>query len=98
MPSARPVAGRTAGAFLVGIALACAVPALASAAGPTPTPGAAGDPRSSGAGPGLVGDPLWAVGIVVAIAVLTLVATLVYVRATANRTHDSDHEGRPTGR
>src|SRR3954470_15089202 len=98
MPSASALAGRSVAALLVGIALAGAVPALVAAAGPTPTPGTAGDPRSSGAGPRLVGDPLWAVGIVVAIAVLTLLATLLYVRATAGRTPGGDHEGRPTGR
>jgi hypothetical protein len=57
----------------------------ALAASPGPTPGAGGDPRSSGQGPGLVGDPLFAVGLVVALAVLSLVVTLAYVRATANR-------------
>jgi hypothetical protein len=55
-------------------------PAAALAA--SPTPDAVGDPRSSGQGPGLVGDPLAAILIVVAIAFLALLATLVYVRAT----------------
>jgi hypothetical protein len=54
------------------------------AASPTPAP-AAGDPRSSGQGPGLVGDPLFALLAVVTIGVLAVVATLVYVRLTANR-------------
>ena len=52
------------------------------AATPTPTAAAAGDPRSSGQGPGLVGDPLFAVAVVVAIGLLALGATLVYVRLT----------------
>lgn len=56
------------------------LPAAALAA--SPTPDAVGDPRSSGQGPGLVGDPLAALLIVVAIALLALIATLVYVRAT----------------
>jgi len=56
------------------------LPARALAA--SPTPDAVGDPRSSGQGPGLVGDPLAAILIVVAIALVALVATLVYVRAT----------------
>ena len=64
------------------------LPGAVLAADPSPTAAAAGDPRSAGEGPGLVGDPPWAIGIVVAIAVLSLVATLVYVRATAGRTVD----------
>ena len=62
--------------------LALAVTTLA--ASPTPPP-AAGDPRSSGQGPGLVGDPLFALLAVVGIGVLSIVATLVYVRLTADR-------------
>ena len=57
--------------------------AAAWAASPSPTAAAAaGDPRSSGQGPGLVGDPLWALAIVVVIGVTALVATLAYVRTT----------------
>ena len=63
--------------------LALAVPAVA--ASPTPTAGAGGDPRSSGQGPGLVGDPLFAVVAVVAIGVAALVLTLAYVRLTDRR-------------
>ena len=56
------------------------------AASPSPTAAAAaGDPRSSGQGPGLVGDPLWALAIVVVIGVTALVATLAYVRTTRGR-------------
>ena len=58
--------------------------AATMAASPTPAP-AAGDPRSSGQGPGLVGDPLFALLAVVTIGLLTVVATLVYVRVTAGR-------------
>jgi hypothetical protein len=60
--------------------LATSVPVLA--ASPTPTAAVGGDPRSAGQGPGLVGDPLLAIVIVVAIGVLSLVATLLWVRAT----------------
>jgi hypothetical protein len=63
--------------------LALALPGAALAA--SPTPDAVGDPRSSGQGPGLVGDPLMAIGVVVAIAVLALVVTVAYVRLTAGR-------------
>jgi hypothetical protein len=52
----------------------------------SPTPGAeVGDPRSSGQGPGLVGDPGLAVLAVVAIGLGSVIATLVYVRLTAGR-------------
>ena len=53
---------------------------------PAPAP-AGGDPRSSGQGPGLVGDPLFALLAVVAIGVLSVVATLVYVRLTGGPRH-----------
>ena len=56
----------------------------ALAASPSPEP-IGGDPRSSGQGPGLVGDPLFAVVAVVTIGVVSLVATLAYVRLTARR-------------
>jgi hypothetical protein len=61
-----------------------AAPAVALGASPTPTPGL-GDPRSPGEGPGLVGDPLTAVLVVVGIAVVTVGITLAYVRLTARR-------------
>ena len=59
--------------------------AIASAAlAATPTPGAeAGDPRSSGQGPGLVGDPLFAVLAVVVIGVTAVLVTLAWIRLTA---------------
>ena len=44
-----------------------------------------GDPRSSGQGPGLVGDPAFALLAVLAIGLLSVVATLLYVRLTAQR-------------
>jgi hypothetical protein len=61
-----------------------AVAAATSAASPSP-PAAGGDPRSAGQGPGLVGDPLFAILAVVVIGVLAVIATLVYVRLTADR-------------
>lgn len=81
-------AAKAAGAAVaaIAIALVLAVPVLA--ASPDPTPGI-GDPRSTGAGPGLVGDPLTAIAVVAAIGLVTLVATLLYVRATSpGRTPD----------
>lgn len=62
--------------------LAFALSALAA----SPTPAAeVGDPRSSGQGPGLVGDPGVAILLVIAIGVGSVIATLVYVRLTADR-------------
>lgn len=63
--------------------LAFAVTALAASPSPTTAPG--GDPRSSGQGPGLVGDPAFALLAVVAIGVGSMLATLVYVRLTARQ-------------
>lgn len=60
--------------------LAGAVVALA--ASPSPAGAAGGDPRSSGQGPGLVGDPMTAIALVAAIAIVSLVLTLAYVRMT----------------
>jgi hypothetical protein len=62
--------------------LACVSTALAASPSPEPI---GGDPRSSGQGPGLVGDPLFALLAVVAIGVFSVIATLVYVRLTARR-------------
>ncbi|MBA2315898.1 MAG: hypothetical protein H0V87_10955 [Chloroflexi bacterium] len=67
----------------------------AAVAGAEPSPSArGGDPRSAGEGPGLVGDPLFALGLVIAIALATILVTTVWVRMTAER-----HRRRPpTGR
>jgi hypothetical protein len=62
--------------------LICASTTLAASPSPDPI---VGDPRSSGQGPGLVGDPLFALLAVVAIGLGSVVATLVYVRLTARR-------------
>jgi hypothetical protein len=62
-----------------------AVTATALAASPSPTAAAGGDPRSSGEGPGLVGDPLFALAAVVGIGLIAAVATLAYVRLTGGR-------------
>ena len=62
--------------------LAFALSALA--ASPTPVP-EVGDPRSSGQGPGLVGDPGLAILAVVAIGLGSVIATLIWVRLTADR-------------
>ena len=51
---------------------------------PTSSP-AGGDVRSSSTAPGLVGDPIFAVVGVVAIGLVALGATLLYVRLTSRR-------------
>ena len=64
---------------LVEVALA------ASPASPEPSLAEAGDPRSNGQGPGLVGTPGLAILGVLAIAIVAIVVTTVYVRMTAPR-------------
>ena len=72
------------GAGAVALAAWLATAALALAA--TPTPAAeAGDPRSSGQGPGLVGDPLFAVLAVVVIGLTAVLVTTAWIRLTARR-------------
>ncbi len=70
-------------------ALPAAIAACFVAAGvafaASPSPAAGGDPRSSGQGPGLVGDPAFAVLAVLAIGIATLAITLVYIRLTGGR-------------
>lgn len=80
--------GRLATVCWVTVAMLAAllgIPAVVIAASPGATQPPAGDPRSSGQGPGLVGDPLTAVVVVAAIAVLTIAVTMLYVRATDER-------------
>jgi hypothetical protein len=81
--------------FVAVVALALAVllvPAAAPMGGPgaafaaspeaSTGPGGGGDPRSVGEGPGLVGDPLFALAMVVAIGIAAAGLTALYVRAT----------------
>jgi hypothetical protein len=64
--------------------LAAAVSAMAA----SPSPGiVGGDPRSSGQGPGLVGDPAFALVAVLAIGGASVLGTLLYLRLTADRRH-----------
>jgi hypothetical protein len=59
--------------------------ALAASPSPGPSQAAGGDPRSSGEGPGLVGEPGLALLAVVGIALLAIAATTLYVRLTGGR-------------
>ena len=70
----------------IGVAWAVlgAMTATALAASPAPS-AAGGDPRSSGQGPGLVGDPLMAILLVLAIGLGATVLTVAYVRLTGGR-------------
>jgi hypothetical protein len=61
--------------------------ALTVAAEPGTSPGTGGDPRSPGQGPGLVGEPLFAIGVVLLVAVTSVVLTLAYVRLTSARSN-----------
>jgi hypothetical protein len=58
--------------------------ALAASPDPTIRPGT--DTRTSGGDPGLVGDPLFALLVVVAIAVLSVAASLAWIRVTGGPT------------
>jgi hypothetical protein len=84
----RPVAatGRSAVAAAFGAlvaAIALATPVLA--ASPSPTGAVGGDPRSAGQGPGLVGDPVAAILVVVVIGLAAVGLTLLYVKLTGGR-------------
>jgi hypothetical protein len=88
----RPLAAAiafVAGAVSLTIGLAWvalgAVTGTAMAASPSPAAGVAGDPRSSGVGPGLVGEPLLAIGLVVGLGLAVVVVTTAYVRLTGGR-------------
>lgn len=70
------------GALVLAGALLVIVGPLAVLGADAPSPPPAGDPRSVGEGPGLVGNPLFAIAIVAAIGVGSAVLTALYVRAT----------------
>ena len=72
-------------AAVVAAGLSLVVAASALAAEPGASPGTGGDPRSPGQGPGLVGDPLFAIGMVVLVALVSIGLTLGYVRLTGSR-------------
>ena len=83
MPCSRFRAGARGAAALVAVILVAAWLATAAlAAEPSASPGTGGDPRSSGEGPGLVGEPGVAILVVVAVGGLAVGGTLLYVRAT----------------
>ena len=85
MTSSAPSRVRALGATLGSLGLSLVAAASALAAEPGATPGTGGDPRSPGQGPGLVGDPLFAIGVVVLVALVSIGLTLGYVRLTGSR-------------
>jgi hypothetical protein len=87
-----PVAAALAIAWL----LVTATSVLGASPSPSAVPG--GDPRSSGQGPGLVGDPLLAIGVVALIALLALAATLAYVRVTGGPSPTGRNQEEQAGR
>ena len=79
------VSVRRVAATQLGVTVIWLLTAIGAAAA-SPSPGTVGgDPRSSGQGPGLVGDPAFAIMAVLTIGLLAVGATLVYVRLTASR-------------
>lgn len=76
---------RSLAAAVLALWLLVAATSLALAAEPAASPGTEGDPRSPGQGPGLVGDPLFAIGAVVLVAVTSVVLTVAWVRLTDAR-------------
>ena len=80
--SRRRLTGSACPAAAALVWLAVAVTTLAA----SPSPGTdGGDPRSSGQGPGLVGDPAFALVVVLLIGLISVLATLAYIRLTARR-------------
>lgn len=72
-----------AGLFLAWLLGASIGPALAASPAPSAGSDYGGDTRTSGQGPGLVGSPLYALGGVLVVALISIGITLVYVRATS---------------
>jgi len=92
-----------AGAILIGLAalwwlidvlIGGASAALAASPGPTLRPGT--DTRTSGSGPGLVGEPVLALLGVLGVGLASLVLSLAYVRVTASRHRERGSSG-PNG-
>ena len=80
--------GRTGLLGAMPLALLLAGSSEAMAASPSPTAGTGGDPRSSGQGPGLIGDAGTAILGTLAIGIGSVVVTYAYVRLTPHRRRD----------
>ena len=67
------------------IALCLAAVGPVAAASPSPSDSIGGDPRSPGQGPGLVGDPGSAILVVIAIGLVAVGLTLLWLKLTGGR-------------
>jgi hypothetical protein len=74
--------GAAAGLAIALLLVLAMLATTAIAASPAPTTVAGGDPRSAGEGPGLVGTPVVAIGLVFAIGIGAALVTLAWVRLT----------------
>lgn len=84
-PVIRAVMSRAAAPLGLAITLCLALATTVLAASPIPSGDIGGDPRSPGQGPGLMGDPAFAILAVIAIGLIATVATLAYVKLTGGR-------------
>lgn len=75
---------------VLAMALVLVGPSVVSAASPSPSANTGGDPRSSGQGPGLVGDAGTAIVGTLAIGVGVALITTLYVRLTPRRRPPDD--------
>jgi hypothetical protein len=72
-----------AASFLAWLLAASIHPALAESPSPSPGTYSGGDTRTAGQGPGLEGSPLYAIGGVVVVALVSIGITLIYLRTTS---------------
>ena len=89
-PRRRVAAALTLSMFVVLLGLRLGDPSAAWAASPSPSAGSGGDPRSSGQGPGFVGDAGTAILGTLAIGFGAVVITTLYVRLTPRRRPPDD--------
>ncbi len=96
-------------AWLIGWCLAASGGSVLAASSPVATPvpvapyaspgtDAGGDTRTPGQGPGLVGSPLYAIGGVLLVALLSVGLTQLYLRATPEPGAPDRAPGEPPGR
>jgi hypothetical protein len=82
------------GAWLLAVSIG---PILADSPSPTAGPYSGGDTRTAGQGPGLVGSPLYALGGVLAIALISIGLSLVYLRLSPATSEPLAPTGTATG-
>ena len=73
------------GAVTVAVVVMIVIAGPVAAASPSPSGPIGGDPRSPGQGPGLMGDPAFAILAVIAIGVAATLGTLAWVKLTGGR-------------